>query len=104
MLPPAGPLPTIASLSLGGTRDFLLKHKKDPARRERFPLESGDLIVMRGTTQSNWLHSVPKRAQARGRLSVFASQLLTLVRLRSPRSLCFNTLQGNFDWLICRAC
>ncbi len=60
----AGPLPTIASLSLGGTRDFLLKHKADGGRRERFLLESGDLVVMRGTTQSNWLHSIPKRAQA----------------------------------------
>ncbi len=35
----AGPLPTIASLSLGGSRDFLLKHKDDGKRQERFLME-----------------------------------------------------------------
>ncbi|KAK9814334.1 hypothetical protein WJX72_004103 [[Myrmecia] bisecta] len=56
-----GPLPTIASLSLGGSRDFLMKHKEDPKRKEKFLLEAGDLIVMRGSTQAKWLHAVPKR-------------------------------------------
>lgn len=42
-----GPLPCIASLSLGGSRDFLLKHKQDAQRKEKYLLESGDLIVMR---------------------------------------------------------
>lgn len=59
--------PAIASFSLGGKRDFLLKHKPTDRKHEseskpmKFPLASGDMILMRGKTQSNWLHSIPKR-------------------------------------------
>ncbi|PLB44142.1 DNA repair family protein [Aspergillus steynii IBT 23096] len=65
--------PTIASLSLGAKRDFLMKHKPPtststtnvpPALESKplkFPLASGDMIVMRGPTQAHWLHSIPKR-------------------------------------------
>lgn len=59
--------PAIASFSLGAKRDFLLKHKPTAAKHEseakpmKFPLASGDMILMRGKTQSNWLHSIPKR-------------------------------------------
>ncbi|KAI9036441.1 alpha-ketoglutarate-dependent dioxygenase AlkB family protein [Aspergillus affinis] len=65
-----GAEPAIASLSLGAKRDFLMKHKppptpeKNPGRESRplkFPLGSGDMIIMRGPTQANWLHSIPKR-------------------------------------------
>ncbi|KAH8425136.1 alpha-ketoglutarate-dependent dioxygenase AlkB family protein [Aspergillus melleus] len=65
-----GAEPTIASLSLGAKRDFLMKHKppstpaKSAGRDSRplkFPLASGDMIIMRGPTQANWLHSIPKR-------------------------------------------
>lgn len=65
-----GPLPAIASFSFGAKRDFLMKHKppkegqtlelKD-AKPLKLPLASGDMILMRGPTQSNWLHSIPKR-------------------------------------------
>jgi alkylated DNA repair dioxygenase AlkB len=95
-----GPEPIIASLSLGTTRDFLMRHKPlhdgrggsaaiqgnkgtvarsclgapDGLEQERaidmaarnprkFPMGNGDMIVMRGRTQSHWLHSIPKRAQ-----------------------------------------
>ena len=39
------------------------------------PLGSGDMVLMRGETQSNWLHSIPKRtgkgAEAeRGRINI----------------------------------
>lgn len=78
--------PTIASFSLGARRDFLLKHKppgagpgngnKGQSRAEadntekvypgttqiKLPLDSGDMILMRGETQRNWLHSIPKRS------------------------------------------
>ncbi|PNS18575.1 S-methyl-5'-thioadenosine phosphorylase [Sphaceloma murrayae] len=61
--------PAIASFSLGARRDFLMKHKpmngsKDPppgTKPLKLPLASGDMILMRGRTQSNWLHSIPKR-------------------------------------------
>ncbi|DBB08629.1 TPA: hypothetical protein ACH3X3_008755 [Trebouxia sp. C0006] len=56
--------PTIASLSVGGSRDFLMKHKDDAKRKEKFPLEKGDMLVMQGTTQSKWLHSIPKRTSS----------------------------------------
>ncbi|EED13086.1 DNA repair family protein [Talaromyces stipitatus ATCC 10500] len=62
-----GPLPNIASLTLGARRDFLMKHKAVAGAAPRkdkplkLPLGSGDLIIMRGDTQSNWLHSIPKR-------------------------------------------
>ncbi|KAH7326512.1 hypothetical protein B0I35DRAFT_137503 [Stachybotrys elegans] len=67
-----GPNPAIASFSLGAKRDFLLKHKPAPSgagdqapvpsKTIKLPLGSGDMILMRGPTQSNWLHSIPKRA------------------------------------------
>lgn len=37
----------------------------------KFPLASGDMVVMRGETQGNWLHSIPKRAgEGGGRINV----------------------------------
>lgn len=48
---------TIASLSFGATRVFALKHKNKPIKRS-FALQSGSLLVMKGTTQSNWLHRI----------------------------------------------
>jgi alkylated DNA repair dioxygenase AlkB len=50
---------TIASLSFGAERKFALKHKvsKDGTS---VMLEHGSLLVMKGTTQSHWLHSLPK--------------------------------------------
>lgn len=50
----------IASLSLGAEREFRLKHKTT-GRQVSIMLESGSLLVMRGSTQRHWLHSVPKR-------------------------------------------
>jgi alkylated DNA repair dioxygenase AlkB len=57
-----GPEPAIASFSLGAKRDFLMKHKPGvEAKQLKLPLASGDMILMKGRTQSNWLHSIPKR-------------------------------------------
>lgn len=81
-----GNSPAIASFSLGARRDFLMKHKPpgsgkangnrgqvqaENASNEKLypgttqiklPLGSGDMILMRGETQRNWLHSIPKRS------------------------------------------
>ncbi|KAJ6138737.1 Oxoglutarate/iron-dependent dioxygenase [Penicillium samsonianum] len=125
-----GPEPNIASLSLGGERDFLMKHKPlvsggivkrtaggcvpsaadamsgpggtsatqasctvsggtlntvsspgsrpaatVPLQQIKMSLGSGDMVVMRGATQSNWLHSIPKRKgkageATRGRINI----------------------------------
>lgn len=51
--------PTIASLSLGATRRFDLKHKDSPTSKYKFDLTAGSLIVMKGSLQHNWLHQIP---------------------------------------------
>ena len=56
----------ILSLSLGATRDFLMRRKDDHANKISIPLESGSLLLMQGDTQKNWEHSVPKRAKVSG--------------------------------------
>ncbi|EAW17351.1 alpha-ketoglutarate-dependent dioxygenase AlkB family protein [Aspergillus fischeri NRRL 181] len=64
-----GPNPCIASLSLGAKRDFLMKHKAVEgveATPVKMALADGDMVVMRGETQANWLHSIPKRRGSRG--------------------------------------
>ncbi len=54
-----GPEPEIASLSLGATRRFHLKHK---ARRElvAVDLAHGSCLIMRGRCQACWRHQLPK--------------------------------------------
>jgi alkylated DNA repair dioxygenase AlkB len=56
-----GPRPVIASLSLGATRRFLLRHRR---RRELGPIDlslaHGDLLLMAGDTQRHWQHAVPR--------------------------------------------
>ncbi|KAK9054993.1 hypothetical protein SSX86_026072 [Deinandra increscens subsp. villosa] len=62
-----GPTPEIASVSFGCERDFFLKKKyQGEAVEEKhcFNLKHGSLLLMRGNTQRDWLHSVPKRAKA----------------------------------------
>lgn len=48
----------IASLTFGAERKFLFKHKTTKDKAEIF-LENGSLLVMKGTTQDNWLHRLP---------------------------------------------
>jgi len=50
---------TIASLSFGAERNFLFKHKTTKQTVSVF-LEKGSLLVMKGETQTNWLHRLPK--------------------------------------------
>lgn len=63
-----GPAPddvAIASLSLGASRRFVLRHRASGERRE-LALGDGSLLVMRGTTQSHWRHALPKTRAAVG--------------------------------------
>lgn len=48
----------IASLSFGAVRKFAFKHKQT---RDTIPLllENGSLLVMKGSTQTHWLHRLP---------------------------------------------
>ena len=59
--PELGDNPTIASISLGGIRRFVLQHSRqvEMTRLELRP-EHGSLLLMRGTTQHFWRHCVPK--------------------------------------------
>lgn len=54
-----GTNPTIASVSLGATRRFDLKHKDDPDQKLQLELPSGSLVVMKGALQHHWLHQIP---------------------------------------------
>jgi alkylated DNA repair dioxygenase AlkB len=56
--------PTIASLSLGSTRVFQMKHKRRPELSIfNIALASGSLLVMSGATQDNWMHSIRKETK-----------------------------------------
>jgi alkylated DNA repair dioxygenase AlkB len=50
---------TIASLSFGAERKFSFK-RKQTKQTVSLVLEHGSLLIMKGATQSNWLHSLPK--------------------------------------------
>ncbi|QMU65688.1 MAG: alpha-ketoglutarate-dependent dioxygenase AlkB [Flavobacteriaceae bacterium] len=49
---------TIACVTLGAERKFSFKHKKTKQKIDII-LESGSLLVMKGITQSHWLHRLP---------------------------------------------
>ena len=56
-----GPDPLIASVSLGGDRRFLLRHRQDRhAAKHEVTLEHGSLLVMDRGVQSEWQHAIPK--------------------------------------------
>jgi alkylated DNA repair dioxygenase AlkB len=48
----------IGSLSFGAERKFAFKHKQIGKKIDLF-LEHGSLMVMKGTTQTHWLHRLP---------------------------------------------
>ncbi|GAC1622510.1 MAG: hypothetical protein NVS4B13_12360 [Candidatus Elarobacter sp.] len=64
----------VASLSLGATRAFQLRPKKDSGLRHdpvSIDVAHGDLVVMRGDTQLFWEHRVPRDPRVAGeRLNV----------------------------------
>ena len=71
-----GPQPIIAALSLGATRKFVFKHKKTQDKVELY-LESGQLIVMHGETQTFWKHTITKtKTVNEGRISLTFRQMI----------------------------
>jgi alkylated DNA repair dioxygenase AlkB len=60
-----GAQPVIASISLGTTRRFEFRHTKT-RQIHAMQLTHGSLLVMRGRTQLDWAHRVPKEPEARG--------------------------------------
>ena len=67
--------PTIASVSLGATRRFKLRHNlrhelrhelgQHSAQLTALPLSHGSLLVMAGEMQHHWQHALPKMAACR---------------------------------------
>jgi len=65
------PDPTIPSLTLGAARSFRLakvvgKSKLDKSTTFEYVPQHGDLVVMRGRTNAEWRHWVPKTAKPVG--------------------------------------
>jgi alkylated DNA repair dioxygenase AlkB len=63
--PELGREPVIASVSLGATRRFRLRHRRH-RETTAIDLEHGSLLLMRGPTQHHWVHAVPKTARPVG--------------------------------------
>ena len=61
-----GPAPVIASLSLGETRSFRLRHRRRMHAPVNVNLTDGSLLLMAGDTQRNWQHAVLKEAREKG--------------------------------------
>jgi alkylated DNA repair dioxygenase AlkB len=62
-----GPAPVIASLSLGATRTFVLKHRlRSELKPVRLALPSDSLLVMSGATQRFWKHGIDKQTRPCG--------------------------------------
>lgn len=78
--PELGAHPVIASLSFGAARAMHLRHRRDRALpTQKLVLEDGDLLVMRGNSQQDWKHAIPKTRTASGpRIN------LTFRLIRSP--------------------
>ena len=59
--PELGRNPTIASVSLGERRTFVLKHRfRKELKPTHLPLDHGSLLLMKGATQHNWKHGINK--------------------------------------------
>jgi alkylated DNA repair dioxygenase AlkB len=63
--PELGENPAVATVSFGSERDFVLKHRQSKETLT-YRVGHGSLLVMAGTSQHHWLHSVPKTDQPVG--------------------------------------
>jgi alkylated DNA repair dioxygenase AlkB len=64
--PELGRNPAIASVSLGATRRFRLRHRRVPAAAVALDLAHGDVLLMAGATQHACVHAVPKTVRPVG--------------------------------------
>jgi alkylated DNA repair dioxygenase AlkB len=96
-----GPEPCVASISLGGAREFQLRHvkyKELSLPTEKFTLHDGDMVVMRGRTQHDWQHSIPKRKSAEGRINITFRKGIVEYATRNYNT--YNVGRGNmFRWV-----
>ncbi len=70
--PELGEEPCIASVSLGASRRFCLRHRSDSAvSTMSLDLTHGSVLVMQGPTQHHWKHAVMRtRKQVRPRINL----------------------------------
>jgi alkylated DNA repair dioxygenase AlkB len=61
-----GKNPVIASLSLGESRTFKIRHYDEKSLRQSIELSNGSLLLMRGETQHHWEHAIPKTKEPKG--------------------------------------
>jgi alkylated DNA repair dioxygenase AlkB len=67
---------SIASVSIGATRNFLFKHRES-GEKLSILLENGSLLEMKGPIQRHWLHSLPKTAKVKqARINLTFRQML----------------------------
>ncbi|MCW2622487.1 MAG: putative alkylated repair protein [Frankiales bacterium] len=63
--------PVVCTISLGARRSFLLKPRAGGPVAKRYQPGGGDLIVMGGACQHEWLHTVPREKTVSGaRMSI----------------------------------
>ncbi|MGH2624078.1 MAG: alpha-ketoglutarate-dependent dioxygenase AlkB, partial [Sphingobacterium sp.] len=55
----------IASLTFGAERKFSFKHKTSKEKIDIL-LEDGSLLMMKGTTQTHWMHRLPPTKVSHG--------------------------------------
>lgn len=58
--------PIIASFSLGQMREFQLRDYQTKKNKIKLELKNNDLLIMKGTIQNDWEHSIPKRTTPQG--------------------------------------
>jgi alkylated DNA repair dioxygenase AlkB len=76
--PELGPRPVIASLSLGESRSFRFRRRDDHRIVHALTLAHGDLLVMKGESQSQWQHTIPRtKKPVAGRLNLTFRQIVT---------------------------
>ncbi len=76
--PELGDAPIIASVSLGASRPFMLRHLTDKQRKEQLILNNGSLLWMGPKLQAQWQHSLPKRPTSQSaRINLTFRQVLT---------------------------
>ena len=61
-----GTNPVIGSVSFGATRKFQLRNYRDKTIVRNINLTHGSFLLMRGATQHNWEHQVPKTSEDPG--------------------------------------
>ena len=61
--PELGRNPIIGSVSFGGTRRFMLRHRHDKQAKCELELANGSFLLMGGETQHFWQHQIPKTSK-----------------------------------------